>query len=91
MIRTAALSAALCLAAACGGEAQPQGASSPMQAPPNDPVFAPLIDLYSHLHSNPELSFQESATSAVLAEELEALNFEVTTGLGDDWVRAKAS
>jgi len=91
MIRTAALSAALCLAAACGGEAQSQGAPSPMQAPPSGPVGAPLIDLYTHLHSNPELSFQESATSALLAEELVALNFEVTTGLGDEWVRAKAS
>ncbi|MEO0786609.1 MAG: amidohydrolase, partial [Pseudomonadota bacterium] len=34
--------------------------------------------------------FQESATSALLAEELRALGFEVTEGLGDEWVRAKA-
>ncbi len=91
MIRNVALSAALCLAAVCRGEAQSQGVPSPVQAPPSGPVGAPLIDLYTHLHSNPELSFQESATSALLAEELVALNFDVTTGLGDEWVRAKAS
>lgn len=49
-----------------------------------------LDDLYRHLHSNPELSFQESATSSQLSAELEALGFDVTTGLGADWVEAKA-
>jgi len=49
-----------------------------------------LMDLYTHLHANPELSLQESETSALLAGELERLGFDVTTGLGDDWVEAKA-
>jgi len=49
-----------------------------------------LLALYEHLHANPELSFQESNTSAHLASELELLGFEVTTGLGNDWVEAKA-
>ncbi|MEO1015948.1 MAG: amidohydrolase [Pseudomonadota bacterium] len=46
--------------------------------------------LYQHLHANPELSFKEAATSELLAAELRALDFEVTTGVGDDWVRAKS-
>ncbi len=49
-----------------------------------------LEALYRDLHANPELSFLESASSARMAAELEALGFEVTTGVGDTWVRAKA-
>lgn len=51
---------------------------------------ADLLEVYEHLHANPELSFQEDDTQALLAAEMEALGFEVTTGLGDDWVKAKA-
>ncbi len=46
--------------------------------------------LYRHLHTNPELSFQEVESSKLLASELSALGFEVTTRVGDDWVKAKA-
>ena len=49
-----------------------------------------LVELYTWLHANPELSFKESTSSAILASELESLGFTVTTGLGDEWVRAKA-
>ena len=49
-----------------------------------------LGKLYRHLHTNPELSFQEAKSSAMLAAELESLGFEVTTRVGDDWVKAKA-
>lgn len=49
-----------------------------------------LGKIYRHLHTNPELSFKESNTSALLAAEMEALGFTVTTGLGDEWVKAKA-
>ncbi|MCF6329383.1 MAG: amidohydrolase [Henriciella sp.] len=49
-----------------------------------------LHDLYLYLHSNPELSFKEIKTSAILANELTSLGFEVTTGLGDAWTRAKS-
>src|SRR5262249_40071742 len=41
-----------------------------------------LDALYKHLHTHPELSLQEEATSARLAEELKKLGFEVTTGVG---------
>lgn len=49
-----------------------------------------LSDLYLYLHQNPELSFKEVNTSAILANELESLGFEVTTGLGDAWTREKS-
>ncbi|HOY79004.1 MAG TPA: amidohydrolase [Hyphomonadaceae bacterium] len=49
-----------------------------------------LRQLYEHLHKNPELSFQEKNTSAVLAAEMKRLGFTVTTGLGDAWVKARA-
>lgn len=51
---------------------------------------AELGEIYRHLHTNPELSFQEVNSSAMLAAELEALGFTVTTRVGDEWVKAKA-
>ena len=51
---------------------------------------ASLIDIYKQLHTNPELSFKEAKSSALMASELENLGFEVTTGMGQDWVVAKA-
>src|SRR5262249_49857386 len=44
--------------------------------------FASLDKLYKHLHAHPELSFQEEQTARVMARELKALGFEVTTGVG---------
>ncbi len=49
-------------------------------------VFA----LYKHFHQNPELSFKESESAKRMAAELEGLGFEVTTGVGDKWTKAKA-
>ncbi|MCZ6830700.1 MAG: amidohydrolase [Gammaproteobacteria bacterium] len=46
-----------------------------------------LLSLYQHLHANPELSFQEVNTSALMARELEAAGFEVTRGVGGEGVR----
>lgn len=46
--------------------------------------------LYRHLHTNPELSFQEANSAAILAAELKSLGFDVTERVGDDWVKAKA-
>lgn len=50
-----------------------------------------LMTVYKGLHSNPELSFKESQSAAYLGAELEALGFEITQGLGDEWVREKAA
>ena len=53
-------------------------------------IGTPLPELYTWFHSNPELSFKEARSSAVMANELDALGFTVTTALGDRWVREKA-
>ena len=49
-----------------------------------------LVDLYTYFHRNPELSFKEVKSSTIMANELESLGFEVTTGLGDTWTREKS-
>jgi hippurate hydrolase len=41
-----------------------------------------FVTLYQDLHAHPELSFQETRTSGIVAERLTALGFEVTTGVG---------
>lgn len=41
-----------------------------------------LVELYKHLHSHPELSYQEEATAARLVSELKPLGFDITTGIG---------
>jgi hippurate hydrolase len=41
-----------------------------------------LDALYKHLHSNPELSFEEEKTAARMAKELKLLGFEVTEKVG---------
>ena len=45
-------------------------------------LWPELQPLYEDLHAHPELSFQETATAAKLAERLKGLGFEVTTGIG---------
>jgi len=47
-----------------------------------------LTALYTHLHSNPELSFQETATAARMATEAKAAGFTVTSGVGQKGVVA---
>ncbi len=47
-----------------------------------------LMELYRHLHANPELSFQEEQTAARLAGIARELGFEVTTDVGGHGVVA---
>jgi len=57
----------------------------------NDAVRADmpsLLELYRHLHANPELSMQETQTAARMAEEVRRLGFTVTTGVGQTGVVA---
>ncbi len=42
-----------------------------------------LIELYTYLHQNPELSEQEEETSKKMASELKKLGYEVTEKFGD--------
>jgi hippurate hydrolase len=44
--------------------------------------YASLFELYQHLHSHPELSFQEEKSAARVAEELRKTGFEVTGHVG---------
>jgi len=49
---------------------------------------ANLEDLFLHFHANPELSNREVETAARLAEELRALGYDVTEGVGGTGVVA---
>jgi hippurate hydrolase len=82
--------AALALAVALAGRAGADEAGGKRSRP--EPLGAvrkcleaelPALDaLYKHLHTHPELSYQEVTTSARLAKELKSLGFAVTTGVG---------
>ena len=50
--------------------------------------YTEWVELYRHLHSNPELSLQESNTSKRMAEELGRLGFDVTEDVGGHGVVA---
>jgi hippurate hydrolase len=69
--------------AAAGPEAAQADSRSPVAA---DPWIAAqldgLINLYTHLHTHPELSFQEIETSKRIADELKKIGALVTTGVG---------
>ncbi len=41
-----------------------------------------LVDLYEHLHANPELSLEEEETAKRMAKELRAAGYRVTTAVG---------
>ena len=47
-----------------------------------DKEYDGLTTLYTHLHSHPELSYQEVLTSARLAKEMKELGFEVAIKVG---------
>ena len=63
---------------------QPAAQSSPCSA--TDDWYAThytgLLELYTHLHQHPELSYHEEATAARLADELSRAGAKVTTGVG---------
>lgn len=41
-----------------------------------------LVEIFKDLHQNPELGFMEVRTSGIIAKELNALGYEVITGIG---------
>jgi hippurate hydrolase len=47
-----------------------------------DAQYSHIEALYKDIHSHPELSFQETRTAARLAQEMRALGYEVTEGVG---------
>src|SRR4051794_24601361 len=54
---------------------EPQLSGSPLTA-------QQLADIYRDLHQNPELSFQETRTAAMVATRLTDWGYQVTTGIG---------
>lgn len=46
------------------------------------PLHETMITLRRHLHQHPELSNEEEATAALVAEKLRAWGYQVTTGIG---------
>jgi hippurate hydrolase len=52
--------------------------------------YPTVFELYKTFHQNPELSFKESQSAKIMANELKALGFTVSTGVGDAWTKEKA-
>ena len=60
-------------------------AAAPTQKVVRDSVakeIPSLLNLYEHLHANPEISFQEEKTGLRLGAEMKKLGFEVTQNIG---------
>ncbi len=53
--------------------------------------YASVFDIYRHLHANPELSFMEVKTAALVADELKKAGFTVTEKVGRTGVVAVLS
>jgi amidohydrolase len=53
-----------------------------------DALFDEAIRIRRHLHAHPELSFQETATSAFVSEELSRAGIAHTTGVGGNGIVA---
>lgn len=47
-----------------------------------DAIYPDVERLYQDLHRNPEIAFEEKRTAATLATRLQALGYDVTTGVG---------
>ena len=50
-----------------------------------------LIGIFKDIHQNPELGFMETRTAEIVARELRALGYQVTTGIGKTGVAAVMS
>ena len=53
-----------------------------------DKYYERVLELRRHLHANPELSWNENNTAALVADELRKLGFEVQTGVAKTGVVA---
>ncbi len=67
------------------GTANAQTVSAALVAKVNaaiDADAARLTEIFKDLHRNPEIAFTEVRTAAIVAKELTALGYDVTTGIG---------
>src|SRR5688572_32394095 len=71
-----------------GASAQTSRAGDGVGAAQVDAIYPDIEELYIDLHRNPELAFHEQRTAATLAARVEALGYEVTTGVGGTGVVA---
>jgi hippurate hydrolase len=76
------------LALAAGAAAQTARAAEGIDAAQVAAIYPDVEKLYIDLHRNPELAFHEQRTAATLAARVEALGYEVTTGVGGTGVVA---
>jgi amidohydrolase len=53
-----------------------------MTIEPHAPADSDLVGLYQDLHAHPELSFQETRTAALVADQLRRLGYQTATGVG---------
>ncbi|WP_166238154.1 M20 metallopeptidase family protein [Paenibacillus turpanensis] len=53
-----------------------------------DQWYPRMVEWRRHLHSNPELSYEEKETSAFIAKQLSDLGLEVATGVGGHGITA---
>jgi hippurate hydrolase len=91
MFRSVPVISSFAIAAVLGACAHAQDSTQTVEITADMPNSGTnLIDLYTYFHANPELSFKEIRSSTIMANELESLGFEVTTGLGDEWTKAKS-
>jgi len=52
----------------------------------SEKYYQHVVELRRHIHANPELSWHETETSALVADELRKLGFEVQTGIAKNGV-----
>lgn len=78
--------AALAFAAPAAATISPELAAQAQAAVDAD--TARLTAIFKDIHQNPELGFMEKRTAAIVAKELKALGFTVTTGIGGTGVVA---
>jgi hippurate hydrolase len=71
----------VCLTAVCACDQSPASTQELMRSHLAQ-EYPSLFELYKHLHSHPELSFQEVQSAARVADELRNAGCEVTTGIG---------
>jgi amidohydrolase len=76
------IAVALLVLLACVGK----GVSQPVWTTPTtaevDAIYPDIEALYIDLHQHPELAYQETQTAAKLAARVQALGYEVATGVG---------
>jgi amidohydrolase len=88
-MRLQTLTTIVCIAVMLGGSADAIGTDDSVQAELANKVGKlvdqdenRLLELFKHLHLNPELGFQEVKTAALVAKELQELGYETHTGIG---------